>query len=125
MTGIFTHDGLLPSRARRSMLVLFTLVAGLIQTPVLSAQQIRINTSGRKIVQNLIPEYPRSLKEVHVGGLVRLSVTVTASGNVVRVNVVGGNPIFAENASKAVMKWKFSPAASQTEEPIQFFFNPN
>ena len=76
-------------------------------------------------MQSLNPEYPKSLKEVHVGGLVRLNATVAASGNVVRVTVVGGNPIFAESASKAVMKWKFAPAASQSEEPIQFFFNPN
>jgi TonB family protein len=125
MTGIFTRDGRRPARTQKFMLVVFTLMACLRPSSVLSAQQVRINTSGRKIVQNSSPEYPRSLTEVHVGGMVRLSVTVAATGSVVRVNVVGGNPIFAENARKAVMKWKFSPAASQTEESIQFYFNPN
>jgi TonB family protein len=47
-----------------------------------------------------------------IGGLVRLKVTVSPDGKVSNVDVVGGNPILAESASTAVMKWKFIPAPS-------------
>jgi len=52
-------------------------------------------------------------------------VTVLASGDVAKVEIVGGNPIFAESATKAVLKWKYVPAASQTKEEVQINFTPD
>jgi TonB family protein len=81
--------------------------------------------AGRKVVRSVPPEYPRSLKDAHIGGLVRLSVTVLANGEVARVETLGGNPILVETATKAVRMWKYAPAGSQTEEDVQIHFNPN
>jgi TonB family protein len=76
-------------------------------------------------VQNVKPEYPESLRAAHVGGLVRLNVTVSPNGNVTRIDLIGGNAIFSESAIKAVMKWKYAPAASETTDEVQIRFNPD
>lgn len=79
--------------------------------------------SHRKLLVRVNPEYPETLRAAQIGGAVRLSVTVSASGAVTQVEVRGGNPILAEKAQQAVAKWKFAPAASQTVEEIRISFS--
>lgn len=71
------------------------------------------------------PEYPEYLRRNQIGGLVRLSATVLPNGTVSKVEIRGGNPILAESASAAVMKWKYAPAASETSEEISLSFSPH
>ena len=71
------------------------------------------------------PEYSDLLRHAQIGGLVRLKATVSAEGKVSNVDVVGGNPILAESAVKAVMNWKYVPAAAQTVEEISISFSPH
>lgn len=78
---------------------------------------------GRKVISQVKTEYPEILKDLHFGGLVRLTATVLPNGTVANVKVLGGNPILAENAVKAVKNWKYAPAPSQTEEEVVIHFN--
>src|ERR1700724_4744653 len=78
------------------------------------AQVERVDNSSRRVVRTSEPEYPKLVKHAHIGGSVRLNVTVLASGDVAKVEVLGGNPIFTESPTKAVLKWKYAPAATQT-----------
>lgn len=71
------------------------------------------------------PEYSDLLRHAQIGGLVRLKATVSAEGKVSNVDIVGGNPILAESAVKAVMTWKYVPAAAQTVEEISISFSPH
>jgi len=89
------------------------------------AQVERVDKSNRRVVRTSEPDYPKIVKHAHIGGSVRLDVTVLASGDVARVELLGGNPIFAESATKAVLKWKYAPAASQTKEEVQINFTPD
>ena len=89
------------------------------------AQVERVDKSNRRVVRTSEPDYPKIVKHAHIGGLVRLNVTVLASGDVAKVELLGGNPIFAESATKAVLKWKYAPAASQTKEEVQINFTPD
>jgi len=91
--------------------------------PALLAQ--KATKSDRKVLVSVKPEYSELLKHAQIGGLVRLKVTVSADGKVSNVDIVGGNPILAESASAAVMKWKFIPAPSQTVEDISISFSPH
>jgi len=79
---------------------------------------------ARTVLSRVKPEYPEALQRVQVGGLVRLSATVLPSGTVSKVQVRGGNPILAESAVTAVMKWKFVPSAAETTEEISLSFSP-
>ena len=90
-----------------------------------AAQDERVDRSHRRVVRTSEPDYPKIVKHAHIGGLVRLNVTVLANGDVTKVEVLGGNPIFTESATKAVLKWKYAPAASQTKEEIQINFTPD
>jgi TonB family protein len=92
-------------------------------TPALLAQ--KASKSDRKVLVSVKPEYSDLLRHAQIGGLVRLKATVSPDGKVSSVDVVGGNPILAESASAAVMKWKFVPAPAQTVEEISISFSPH
>ena len=92
--------------------------AGLI--PRLSAQNKK---SGREVIHSVKPEYPVIVKNARIGGTVRLSAVVLPNGTVARVQILGGNPILAETASKAVMKWKYALSSTQTNEAVVVDFN--
>jgi len=101
------------------MLALFT--TGL--APCLPAQSSA--KAGRKILVTVKPDYPQTLKTAQIGGLVRLSATVLPNGTVAKVEIRGGNPILAESAVTAVMRWKYAPAPSETNEEISLSFSPH
>lgn len=81
--------------------------------------------SERKVLVSAKPDYSEILRHAQIGGLVRLKATVAADGKVTSVTVVGGNPILAESASSAVMKWKYAPAPDQTVEEVSISFTPH
>ena len=91
-------------------------------TPTLHAQ--KIEKVGRKLVRKVVPEYPWDLRRASIGGTVRLDVVVSPDGSVNNVLVVGGNPILAECAMKAVKKWKYTPADTETNVRVNVAFDP-
>lgn len=107
--------------ARRCGLGVLTLVC-LISSiaPFLQAQ--KSEKSARRVIFMVRPNYPEALKTHHIEGLVRLKVTVSATGAVGDIKIVGGNPILVENGIRAVQSWKYVPAASQTEEDVVLSF---
>jgi TonB family protein len=113
--------------ALKNVLASFGLTLLIFLAPVSpsAAQVERLDRPHRRVVRTSEPDYPNIVKHAHIGGLVRLNVTVLASGDVAKVEIVGGNPIFAESATKAVLKWKYAPAASQTKEEVQINFTPD
>jgi TonB family protein len=113
--------------ALKNALAAFGLTLLLLLGPVSpsTAQVERVDKSKRRVVRTSEPDYPKIVKHAHIGGSVRLDVTVLASGDVAKVELLGGNPIFAESATKAVLKWKYAPAASQTKEEVQINFTPD
>jgi len=90
-----------------------------------TAQVAQVDRSKRKVVKTVEPDYPKIIKHSHIGGSVRLNVTVLANGDVANVETLGGNPILVESATKAVLKWKYAPAASQTRQEVQINFIPD
>jgi TonB family protein len=80
---------------------------------------------ARKVIRTERPEYPLIVKTAKIGGTVRLNARVLANGTVAKVEIVGGNPILADSATKAVMRWKYAPAASPSNEIVIFDFKPN
>jgi TonB family protein len=55
------------------------------------------------------PEYPEAARQQGIQGLVVLDATVGQDGEVQQLAVVSGNPILANAASAAVLKWRFKP----------------
>jgi TonB family protein len=79
--------------------------------------------TGRKVLVTVQPIYPAILKNGHFEGQVRLDASVLANGTVSKVEIRGGNPIFAQYAVEAVMKWKYTPGPAPTVEEVLFNFN--
>jgi TonB family protein len=100
-------------------LLAFCLALG--SVPALRAQSGE--HSSRKVIRTQRPDYPAILKNAGIGGVVRLNARVLANGTVAKVDILGGNPILAENAVKAVMNWKYAPAPSPSDEIVTFNFN--
>lgn len=76
----------------------------------------------RKLLTRVEPEYPETLKQLHIGGKVRLALTISPKGAVERVVLLGGNPILAEAAVKAAKQWVYAPAPSQATVEVSIPF---
>ena len=121
------HCGGWTDSALKNALASFGLTLLLFLAPVSpsTAQVERVDKPHRRVVRTSEPDYPNIVKHAHIGGLVRLNVTVLANGDVAKVDILGGNPIFVASAINAVRKWKYAPAASQTKEEVQISFTPD
>lgn len=94
-----------------------------VSTPRLLAQDT--GKPRRKVLVMTEPDYPYVLRNGHFEGQVRLAATVLPNGTVSKVECKGGNPMLAQYASQAVMRWKYAPGPAQTVEEAVFVFNPN
>jgi TonB family protein len=80
---------------------------------------------SRDIIHGVKPDHPAMVKNARMGGTVRLNAIVLPNGTVARVQILGGNPILAESTAKAVLRWKYAPASSPTNEQVTVDFNSN
>jgi len=79
--------------------------------------------TSRKIVQRVEPDYPDFFRNGHFEGRIIAEATVLPNGTVSNVEVKAGNPIFANFAAKALMKWKYAPGPDKTVEEVIFNFS--
>jgi TonB family protein len=61
---------------------------------------------------------PKLASEHGMYGAVTLEATIARDGNVRAVKVLGGNPLLAEAARQAVMRWRYRPA-TLNGQPIE------
>jgi TonB family protein len=106
------------------MLAFFAL-ATFINPNAAVAQTRQTDSSGRKIVTRVEPEYPETLKRLYIGGIVRIKVTVNPSGKVETTELLGGNPILGQSAVRAVKQWRYAQAPSKESVTVQLEFDPH
>lgn len=78
----------------------------------------------RKLVYRESPGYPLTLREAHIGGVVRLEILISPRGTVEQVSPLGGNPVLVEAATSAVKKWRYASADTETKTQVEFTFDP-
>lgn len=78
--------------------------------------------SDRKLITRIEPAYPEILHQMHIGGTVRLEVTVSPQGSVETVKLLGGNPILGDAAMTAVKRWIYAPGPSTTTLQVVIAF---
>lgn len=81
------------------------------------------NGGARKLISRVEPEYPVILLGNHIGGTVRVKVTIAPNGKVEEAQLLGGNPILGEAAIAAVMKWIYTPGHSPTQTEVSIVFD--
>src|SRR6185437_6268964 len=79
----------------------------------------------RQLVNKVIPEYPELAKQFNMKGAVRLALVIKPDGHVKKVDVLGGNPLLARAAVEAVMKWRYSPADTESTVVVKLDFDPS
>jgi TonB family protein len=109
-------------RQKWSELCLIGLIFISISTASLKSQN---TPSPRKLVYKVAPKYPHELKQNSIGGVVRLSISISPNGSVGRVSALGGNPILVDAATSAVRQWKYVSADHSTTTEVQVDFIPN
>jgi TonB family protein len=110
--------------ARRLLVLACHFCLAVLVALVPSARAQKVDKIPRKLVYKENPGYPLTLREAHIGGVVRLEVVISPKGGVESITPLGGNPVLVEAASAAVRKWKYAPADAETKTQVEFTFDP-
>ena len=78
---------------------------------------------ARKLISRVEPVYPGILQSNHIGGTVRLQVSIASNGSVEDVELLGGNPILGEASIAAVKKWVYAAGRSRTMAEVSIRFD--
>jgi periplasmic protein TonB len=83
------------------------LLAAPVAAPTLDAPKVS-QLSGGKLIRKVDPIYPPSMAQGRQGEVV-LKATINRQGQVSKVNIVRGQPVLAQAAIAAVMRWRYEP----------------
>jgi TonB family protein len=78
----------------------------------------------RLLERSAPPEYPDIAERMNLKGTAQVQALVRQDGTVKEVKVLGGHPLLADALARAVMQWKYQPAARETVEIVKFSFGP-
>jgi TonB family protein len=76
----------------------------------------------RKVVLREEPEYPPIATKMSLHGTVKLKIWISPDGAVRRLEYIGGHPLLAESALKAVKIWKYQAAAQESTTIVELRF---
>jgi TonB family protein len=76
----------------------------------------------RTIVHNEPALYPDIARELGLHGSVKLKIWIKPDGTVRRIEYLGGHPLLAESALKAVKNWTYEPANEETNTVVEIKF---
>jgi TonB family protein len=76
----------------------------------------------RKIIHREDPEYPELAKKMNLHGTVKLKIWINPDGTVRRLEYMGGHPVLAESALKAVKGWHYEPATKESNTTVGLKF---
>ena len=89
---------------------------------LLAGSIIAGDQSERKVVQRNEPEYPQIAQRMSLHGSVKLKLWISPDGTVRRVEYVGGHPLLAESALKAVKSWIYESSPKESTAEVQLKF---
>ena len=100
------------TRLRHILLLVALLAGGMIAT----AQ------TERKVTHREEPDYPELAKQLNLHGTVKLKIWISPDGTVRRLEYVGGHPVLAESALKAVKGWHYEAATKESNAIVGLKF---
>ena len=78
--------------------------------------------ADRPIKSRVSPTYPELARRMKISGIVVISATVDAQGNVTDAKATSGNRMLSVAAEDAVHRWKFVPSTGETTETVNINF---
>jgi TonB family protein len=109
---------------KRIAVALFVLLSVLSVNTRRAAAQEPTQSSSRKLVTKVLPQYPGLARAANIQGSVRADVLVGPTGRVQSIEVKGGHPVLAQAAQDALKQWKWEPASHETHEIVEMRFKP-
>lgn len=106
-----------------SLAALFLMMTFSIACPPAANAQTADNSGHRRVVNRVTPAYPTIARNLNLSGTVKFEVTVTPSGTVKSVQLLGGNPLLGQSAESAVHEWKWEKADHESVEHVEVQFN--
>ena len=97
---------------------------GLLIAVSLAVPSARAEDNDVRWAHRELPSYPVLLRNLKIGGHVKLLVTLTNDGKVKQTTVRGGNPMLAELSCMAVKKWVYSGSAPDDKVEVELVFDP-
>lgn len=76
----------------------------------------------RKLLLRDAPEYPDIAVKMSLHGSVKLKIWIAPNGSVTRLEYIGGHPLLAESALKAVRSWKYEPQEKESTQVVEVKF---
>jgi len=98
---------------------LFKLVACLV---LLAGALQGSDSADRKIVYHQDPDYPAIAAQMNLHGTVKMKIWIDSSGRVRRLEYIGGHPLLAQSALKAVKDWKYESGRKETTTEVEVKF---
>jgi TonB family protein len=80
------------------------------------------DSSERKIVYREQPEYPAIAAKMELHGTVKLKIWIDVEGNVRRLEYIGGHPLLAQSALRAVRNWRYQPSPKESTSQVELKF---
>jgi TonB family protein len=81
-----------------------------------------IAQNERKVIHREEPDYPELAKKMNLHGTVKLKIWISPDGSVRRLEYVGGHPVLAESALKAVKGWHYEAATKESNTIVGLKF---
>lgn len=90
---------------------------------LLASAEPAVEAKGSRPLQfSSLPSFPDIARKMNIRGAVQLEAVVRPDGTVKQVKVLGGHPLLAETAARAVMQWRFRPEESESREVVRVTF---
>jgi len=89
---------------------------------VLSTGLLRAGDMERAVLSRVTPDYPDIALRMNIRGTVKLKIWIRPDGSVSRLEYVGGHPLLAESALKAVKGWKFEAGPKESTQQVEVKF---
>jgi len=88
---------------------LSNMLAGDAPKPVLQSLTISQGVSQGLLIKKVQPVYPPNALRMRAEGTVKLTATVSTTGNVTDVKAISGEALLTQAAMDAVKQWKYKP----------------
>lgn len=120
------REAVIGRTSHRNLLLVFALLlTSMALSAIPATAQSSEQTSDRRVITRVEPEYPDALKRLYIGGVVRVEVQVAPNGTVKSTKLLGGSPILGQSTMKAIKQWKYAPAASDETLTVKLEFDPH
>jgi TonB family protein len=94
----------------------------LFSVTLLACSLLAADQAERSVVLRADPEYPLIAARMNLHGTVKLRIWIAPDGTVRRLEYIGGHPLLADAALKAVKAWKYQSAPKETAQVVAVKF---